>query len=153
VGVDAEPEGPNHEPISDTRMTDMERRAFDLVNELRRREGLPGLAIATNLIPVARGHSEYMARYGFFGHVTPGGQGPADRVNEAGIPFAYVGENLARNSGYADPAAEAARSWSQNATHWDVLINPVYEAAAVGVARASNGMWYFTQIFIQRPSG
>jgi len=150
-GADSGPERPDHVPVSDDQMTTLERRAFDLVNGLRTREGLPALRIAPDLVSVARDYSELMAKYGFFGHVWLGNSGPGDRVSEAGIDYRTIGENLARNNDGDDPVAVAVASWSQASTHWELLTDPRFEEAAIGAGVADNGVWYFTQLFIARP--
>jgi len=131
--------------------TTVEQDAFDRVNQRRVADGGTALTPAADLVQVARAYSERMAAEGFFAHEDPDGNGPDDRVTAAGIAWATVGENLAMNQGFADPAATAAEGWFNSAGHYANIVNAGYEESGMGAAQAADGTWYFAQLFLTRP--
>ncbi|GIV58727.1 MAG: hypothetical protein KatS3mg042_1640 [Rhodothermaceae bacterium] len=90
----------------------LERRIHDLVNEVRDRHGLAPLAWSPSLWPVARAHSEDMARRRYFAHVNPDGEDAAARALRHGVALVRttaggyvtlgVGENLSLTHRYAE---------------------------------------------------
>jgi uncharacterized protein YkwD len=58
----------------------VEQRVFEMVNEERAKLDLTPLQVDATLMEIARGHSADMLERGFFDHVNPDGDGPADRV-------------------------------------------------------------------------
>ena len=95
-------------PASLTPVEEMERRVFDLTNGERTRVGLRRLGREAVLATAARVHSEDMLRRGFFDHVNPDGQSPADRVARIAGPSAgTIGENIWMWSGSISPPLHA----------------------------------------------
>ena len=75
---------------------DAEIRLFvDLVNRHRAKIGCRPLIWDERLAAVARRHSKDMARRHFFDHTNPDGEGPFDRMSDAGIDYRAAAENLA----------------------------------------------------------
>ena len=74
---------------------DLEAAMLDLVNEERRRDGLPALLPDPEATTVARAHSGDMFARSYFSHVTPDGKDPFDRMRASGLRFRAAGENLA----------------------------------------------------------
>jgi uncharacterized protein YkwD len=67
---------------------DAERAArliHESVNEIRTQKGRATLAYADSLTPLARVHSQDMARRDFLAHVNPDGQGVNDRARKIGL--------------------------------------------------------------------
>lgn len=129
----------------------IERRAFELTNEFRVRNGLNSLEWDPELCRLARVHSEKMASRGFFSHETPEGQRLRDRARAIGIArFRVIAENIAYNQGYDDPGAFAVERWTKSTGHRANLLYIGFESAAVGVHVAADGSVYFTQAFIAR---
>ena len=128
----------------------IEQRAFDLVNIERANHGLPALVMDSAIRGVARRHSQEMAAYNYFNHTNLAGMSPADRLNNAGIPWRVAGENIAYNSGHADPAAAAVVSWMNSPGHRANILNADYTHTGMGVARQENGLHFFTQVFVGR---
>ena len=58
----------------------VEQRVFEMVNEERAEIDLPPLLPDITLVQIARTHSADMLERGFFDHINPDGDGPADRV-------------------------------------------------------------------------
>ncbi|HEX5149918.1 MAG TPA: CvpA family protein [Parafilimonas sp.] len=74
---------------------DLELKMLVLLNRERRKVGLHPLLPDTALRKVALAHSADMFERGYFGHLTPEGKDPFDRMREAHIRFYLAGENLA----------------------------------------------------------
>lgn len=74
---------------------DLEAEMLRLVNEERRKEGLPELKADPEMREVARAHSRDMFAKGYFSHINKDGRSPAARAREAGVRFLAAGENLA----------------------------------------------------------
>jgi uncharacterized protein YkwD len=128
-----------------------ERRAFDLINRERQRRGLSPLAWDGGLVRLARYHSQNMARGGFLSHVDRDGLDLKARAQALGLHgWRSLGENIAYNQGYDDPTAFAVERWMVSEKHRENAMSGEYTHAAVGIARASDGTYYFTQVFMRR---
>ena len=131
--------------------TGEERRAFDLINAERQRRGLRPLVWDGGLTRLARYHSENMARGQFLSHVDRDGLDLRGRAEVLGLHgWRVLGENIAYNQGYSDPTAFAVERWMVSEKHRENILNGEYTHAAVGMARASDGTYYFTQVFMRR---
>lgn len=128
-----------------------ERRAFNVTNEVRLKNGLTALTWDPLLCRMAREHSEKMARRGFFSHQTPEGFGLKERARAAGVQhFKVLGENIAYNQGFEDPGAFAVERWLTSSQHRANILSREFSASAVGTYVGSDGRVYFTQVFILR---
>jgi uncharacterized protein YkwD len=108
-----------------------EDRVAAAVNRLRARHDLPPLAVDGRLREAARRHSADMLAAGGVAHVLPGGQGAAERLRRARIPFRRALENLAR----AGSAAAAHESIEESPAHLANLLDPGAARLGVGLAR------------------
>lgn len=98
-------------PAPSTGPTDTEVQALvDLVNNHRRSRGLPEFVWDDRVAAVALAHSQDMVDRNFYGHVNPDGEGPNDRLREAGIEYAWWAENYC----YGFSTASAAFTWWMN---------------------------------------
>ncbi|MBV8855749.1 MAG: CAP domain-containing protein [Acidobacteria bacterium] len=128
-----------------------ERRAFDLINRERQRMGLSPLAWDGDLVRLARYHSQNMARGGYLSHVERDGLDLKGRAQALGLHgWKTLGENIAYNQGYDDPTAFAVERWMISQQHRENALSPEYTHAGVGIARAADGTYYFTQVFMRR---
>jgi uncharacterized protein YkwD len=128
-----------------------ERRAFDLINRERQRRGLGQLEWDGGLVRLARYHSQNMARGGYLSHVDRDGLDLKARAQALGLHgWRTLGENIAYNQGYDDPPAFAVERWMVSEKHRENALSGDYTHAAVGIARASDGTYYFTQVFMRR---
>jgi len=59
----------------------------------------------------------------------------------------YVGENIAYNQGYSDPASNAVAMWLGSPGHLGNIENGEYNETGVGVYRSNGGKYYFCQVF------
>ena len=128
-----------------------ERRAFDLVNAERKATGRVQLVWDGELARMARYHSANMARVGFFNHVDRDGLDLTGRAAVLGIRgWRALGENIAYNQGYDDPTAFAVERWMISDKHRDNILNREFTHAGIGIAKASDGRMFFTQVFMTR---
>src|ERR1044071_4881642 len=128
-----------------------ERRAFELINAERQRRGLRPLVMDGSLTRLARSHSENMARGGFLSHTDRQGLDLRGRADALGLHnWKAIAENIAYNQGYQDPTAFAVQRWMVSQQHRENIMNDEYTHAGVGVVRAPDGTYYFTQVFMRR---
>lgn len=131
--------------------SNQESRAFNLINAERRARGQKELVWDGELLRLARYHSNNMARRGFFNHHDPDGLDLRERAAMLGIRgWRKIGENIAYNTGYADPASFAVQRWMLSEKHRDNLLDGEYTHAALAVAVDSEGKFFFTQVFVRR---
>lgn len=126
----------------------LERDVTRLVNKHRVTRHLKVLAYDTALASVARAHSVAMAR----GRVPLGHDGfssRADRV-QGFLEFSEIAENVALNDyPRARTVNVAIDGWLRSPHHRD-NIEGAFNVTGVGIARSSNGTYYYTQIFVAR---
>lgn len=126
------------------------------MNAERAEAGVERLALATDVLAVARAHSRDMGDRGYFSHDTPEGVTPSERAAAAGIAWRMYGENIfyvSGDGGMSTPelAAYVVDGWMNSAGHRANILEPAYEEAAVGVHHDDSGAYYFTQNFLTRP--
>ena len=138
------------EPVS-MAVSSLERRAFELVNRERARNGEAPLVWDAELCRMAELHSQHMAQQNFFSHVGPDGLTMESRARSLGIAgWRVLGENIAYNRGIDDPASFAVQRWMGSEGHRDNILNAKFNRSAIGVARTAEGRIYFTQVFLAR---
>jgi uncharacterized protein YkwD len=137
-------------PAPSVAATSLERRAFDLVNAERVRQGLPPLVWDGALCRVARLHSENMGSRNFFDHEAPDGTTLLDRARAGNISWRSLGENIAFSQGVSDPVATAVSQWMHSPGHRENILRRIFTHSAVGIARTADGRVYLTQVFIMR---
>jgi uncharacterized protein YkwD len=125
-----------------------EEFVLEKINQLRRERGLTALKLDTKLQDIARNHSADMAATGYFAHVDPAGRGLKERLGTARPQSRVVaGENIQRND-HADSARIAVESWAQSPSHLQNILDGRYYATGIGVAVNSQGVVFFTQVFL-----
>jgi uncharacterized protein YkwD len=98
------------------------------------------------LYQAALGHSQDMARHGYFSHTGRDGSTPAQRITRARYPWKAVGENIA--SGQTSPE-EAVAGWVKSPPHCANLMSAHFtemQAAFHTEMDSPNGI-YWTQLF------
>lgn len=116
---------------------------FNLINDERRKRGIPQLTWRSDVVPVAREHAKDMWEREYFGHVSPEQKDVWDRLEEANIQFYSVGENLA-----LAPTLQTAHNGLMNSEgHRRNILDPDFGRIGVGVI--DNGVYgkMFVQIF------
>jgi uncharacterized protein YkwD len=130
---------------------DLERLVVEGINAERKASGLDPLEDRSDLNEAAREYSRRMAEARFFGHVDLEGRTVSDRVESAGVvDWKNVGENIARNRGFGDPAQAAVREWMKSEPHRLNILNDRFRETGVGIWIGPDRTFYFTQIFVRR---
>lgn len=130
---------------------DLERRAFELINQQRAKISLEPLAWSDDAAKIARLHSENMANYNFFSHTGLDGSLVNDRADLFGVKkWQAIGENIAYNQGFENPVEFAVERWMQSSKHRDNLLNSRWKESGIGIAVTANGTYYFTEVFLTR---
>ena len=127
---------------------DLERHVARLVNEHRAARRLSRLTHDTAVAAIARTHSVAMAER----RVPLGHDGFEERAAavERILPFAKIAENVALNDyAVARTATVALQGWLRSAHHIE-NIEGAFNVTGVGVARAGDGTFYFTHLFVAR---
>lgn len=125
--------------------TDLKQSIIDGVNQYRSTKNLPPLLLNSLISQQAKTHSKNMAQ----GQVPFSHEGFKERVQALSGKISYrrAAENLAYNSGYAKPAKQAVEGWIDSSSHRHNMLGN-YNLTGIGIAKNSQGEYYFTQIFI-----
>jgi len=120
-----------------------EQELFRLVNEERTKRGLTALTFNTQISLVARKHSADMFARGYFAHINPERETPADRLRRGSILFVIAGENLA----LAPDTGIAHTGLMNSEGHRANILSPDYSRIGIGVV--DGGMYgkMYTQNF------
>jgi len=135
-------------PTSSLSIAALEERVHAQINQYRADRNLPPLQLDAKISAEARSHSQKMARRG---EVSQDGFKKRMQAIAREIPYRSVVENIAYNSGYADPAQGAVESWINSKGHRENLTGD-FDKTGIGIAKNDWGEYYFTQISIKRPS-
>jgi uncharacterized protein YkwD len=119
------------------RDTDAMLRAL---NAARAANGVRQLTLDPQLCSIARSHAFDMVERNYFGHVSPEGASPFDRMTHANYSFGYAGENLALNSS-ADAAEDAL--W-HSPEHRNNMLEPHYAKVGIAAVPSADG-----EIFVE----
>jgi uncharacterized protein YkwD len=101
---------------------------YQMVNAQRAKAGLALLTYDNKLADVGRAHSQDMFMKGYFSHYTPSGLSPFDRMSDAGIAFAFAGENLA----LAPSTPLAMQGLMNSPGHRANILSPHYNKIGIG---------------------
>ena len=125
----------------------LEQKVIELVNQQRAYNGLPALKANWEVSRVARYKSQDMIDKHYFAHQSPTFGSPFNMMENFGIRFSAAGENIAY--GQRTPE-EVMKSWMNSPGHRSNILNATYNQIGVGVAKSSNGTFYWTQMFIKK---
>lgn len=122
---------------------------FYAINSERTSRGIPALEPNFCVTYVAQIHANDMARRAYFAHLTPEGGSVFDWLGNYGIPFAWAGENLARNDYSGDQTvAIALRDLMASPSHRSNILSANYHGIGVAVAAGGGGMKYYSMVFV-----
>ncbi len=129
-------------------ISQIEKQAFDLVNAHRKRIGLEPLVNKDYIAEQARLHSKDMADGKVeFGH--DGANARLDNISKSLKEMRAGGENVFYcTDNYDNLAGTAVDAWLKSPGHRE-NIEGDYNLSGMGVVRAANGDYYFTQIFVK----
>jgi uncharacterized protein YkwD len=135
--------GDGTEPFA---FTDLELEVHEQVNDYREQQGLAPLELDAFVGELSRSHSDDMAS----GAVPFGHDGFDDRAALIVDDGARgVGENVAFNQGFDDPATVAVQGWIESPPHHENMVGN-FTHAGVGIAETDDGIVYLTQMFSLR---
>jgi len=127
----------------------LEAELIRLLHAERAAAGLPALAIDASVVLLARTRSNDTAARGYFSHTSPDGETAFTLLDQAGIPHSWAAENLASNTYHvSETVAVAVRNLMDSPPHRANILNPNYKRVGVGYAEDSDGMRYYTMIFV-----
>lgn len=106
------------------------------VNDERRRAGLPRVALSPRLNTAAQGHACDMAARGYFGHRTPDGARPSDRVRRVGLRSCLTAENIAAGQ---RSTAQVHGAWLASPGHRANILRRGVSRIGVGMAQPAGG--------------
>lgn len=126
----------------------MEHEVARRVNAHRAARRLAALTYDTAVAAIARAHSLEMAAHDVpMGH--DGFHERADRVDRF-MSLEAIAENVAMNDyGSARTVGVAVAGWLASAHHLE-NIEGRYDVTGVGIVRARDGTFYYTQLFVRR---
>jgi|GEM_PF-1993763 len=157
-GTDSGGSGSTATSADEAALVAAENQLKDLVDTERAKQGKEALEWDESLRSIARAHSRDMAEKGYFGHVNPDGQGPEERLNNAGVQFDAVAENIAQNDNSVDPAGQALTDWMSPDKGKSVAdFNNILDIGGIGYRRVCIGIWrssygsYFITMIIYAP--
>jgi uncharacterized protein YkwD len=139
------------EPLYDPESAQLEQLLYEQVNGVRRQHHLLAMARRPDLDAVARAHSADMAARGYIAHESPEGHNAVVRLERARVEgFSLAAENIGTTDRQA-PDREIVSAWLASPIHRGNLLAPPFNATGIGVARAANGAWIVTQLYVTYP--
>lgn len=125
----------------------LEDQVVGLINQERINNGLPALAVQSQLTAAARGHSQDMACNGFFSHTGSDGSTARDRIARQGYSASWVGENI--YGGTMSSPSVVVTWWMNSAPHRANILNINYTSIGVGYVYVSTAPYqkYWTANF------
>jgi uncharacterized protein YkwD len=128
----------------------LEQSVFDAINKLRSARGRPPLLLSEKLSAVASEHSRDMALKHYFSHIDRRGRSASERLRARGVTgWQAVAENIASSKGQRDPVQSAVNGWINSPRHAAILLRPDLTHTGIGVAKALDETYYFTQVFVK----
>jgi uncharacterized protein YkwD len=136
---------------ADPELARMEAALHRSVNRFRSDQRLITLTRDPAIDAVARAHSEDMVQRRFFSHHSPEGHNWVDRLHRSGVEgFAMAGENVGMTS-RSNPNQEILSGWLTSPAHRENLTARPYNVTGIGIARAPDGSFLYTQVYLSFP--
>jgi len=130
---------------------ELEAEFHDEVNAVRAARHLIALRRLPEIDRIARAHSRDMANRRYLSHVTPEGRNPVDRLHAGGVSgFTLAAENAGMTTRH-DPNREILQGWLHSDDHRHNLYAPPFNTTGIGVVQASDGTFYYTQLYVTLP--
>jgi uncharacterized protein YkwD len=108
---------------------------FCLVNQERRKRGIPALRHDAKLAKVAGRHARHMVRYSFTGHQSPKAGGLVRRVKRAHIFSGSRAFSVGENLGWGGSPLAINRAWMRSAIHKKATLFRRFDRMGVGIVR------------------
>lgn len=133
-------------PTATTGLTAAEQQMLNLVNQERRKAGIPPLKADMQLTKLARLKSQDMINRHYFSHQSPTYGSPFQMLKRFGIRYRTAGENIAGNPSVQGAHAALMRSPGHRAN----ILNRRFTHVGIGIKRGGPYGMMFTQLFIGR---
>ena len=117
-----------------------------LVNQERRKAGVPDLTLSTKLTDIANTKAKDMADKNYFSHQSPTYGSPFDMLKQFGVSYTYAGENIAAGQKTAN---EVMNSWMNSSGHKANILNKNYTQIGVGFYRGGQYGTEWVQLFVK----
>jgi uncharacterized protein YkwD len=116
-----------------------------LLNKEREKENLPALSANISKLHSAATHraDEIIS---LFSHTRPCGKDPKSVLDEFGVNYQLMGENIAKGYRTSESVVEG---WMNSPGHRANILYPSYTHVGVGVVKSSDGTLHWVQLFIQ----
>lgn len=117
-------------------------------NQYRKTAGQKNLVLDTDLTRAACYRSLEMAKTNKMSHTRPDGSSCFTILKVYKVSYMAAGENIAYNSkGMGVDAKNVSQMWYNSPGHRANMLNGSYQKIGIGIAVASNGDVYYTQLF------
>jgi uncharacterized YkwD family protein len=117
-------------------------QVIQLVNQERKKNGLPALLSDSALIKMANMKTQDMLNNNYFSHQSPTYGSPFDMMNTLGITYTSAGENIAEGQ---TSAYKVMTDWMNSPGHRANILSKSYTRIGVGHSTSKN---YWVQEFI-----
>jgi len=142
-----EPE-PQPENSSTNNISNLTEEMLGYVNEIRRQYGLNDLYGLEALDAVAQTRADELVNS--FSHTRPDGRGYDTSMDDAGLEWFDIAENIANGSNTMSTVKEAFEAWINSPAHRENILKPKLKYMSVAMTRVDNGddyEIYWEQIF------
>jgi uncharacterized protein YkwD len=135
----------------------LERSIHKQIDRYRQSLNLPPLKIDPTVSAQARAHSEEMAQSGTLSHTMDSVDSPPERLllgqtlryRQRQHKYQTAAENVASIQNYPQPDLLAVQDWLASPAHKRHILGN-YNLTGIGVAKNSQGEYFFTQIFVNK---
>ncbi len=131
--------------VTQAEMTQAEA-VLKLVNQERKKAGVPELTLSQKLTDIAYTKAKDMADKNYFSHQSPTYGSPFDMLKQFGVSYTYAGENIAAGQKTAE---EVMNSWMNSSGHKANILNKNYTQLGVGFYRGGQYGTEWVQLFIK----
>jgi len=121
-----------------------EQKLLELVNEVRKKEGLEQLSADESLMKVARTKAKDMIENNYFSHQSPTYGSPFDMMRQFDNSFRFAGENIAGNK----TVEGAFKAWMASDSHKKNILNAGFKITGIGIENSSTYGKILVQQFI-----
>ena len=126
-------------------LTAQEQKAWNLLNQDRKNNGLPALSLDPGLSAIARRKSEDMRDKGYFAHQSPTYGSASDMLKHFGYSFQAVGENIAHHA----TVEKSQAAFMSSSGHRQNILGTQWSKVGIGVWHDAQGFVYVTQLFVR----
>ncbi|MFZ5966009.1 MAG: CAP domain-containing protein [Bacillota bacterium] len=124
-----------------------ELKLLQLINDARKKSGLPAVQIDMEVAKAARLKSEDMAVNNYFAHKSPTYGDSRQMLKNMGIEFSYAAENIAINGS----VSKVHSSFMSSSTHKANILGSGWTHVGLGISKRKNGTGIIvTEIFIKK---